>query len=333
MATNWGIVGAGKISHDFLTAMGTLPAGEHRVVAVAARDKERAKEFANKHKVEKVRDSYEELARDEEVEVVYVGVIAPAHKEMVKLMLNNEKAVLCEKPLGLSLAEVTEMVELARQKNLFFMEAVWSRTFPLYSALTERLATLGQPVNLVLTFGQAGNQEADQRLAWKRNGGGTVLDWGVYCIQMALHVFGGEMPTRVVASGLELNEDGVDIAMSVALYFSGSRMATFITDLRVDLPCEAYISTTGGQVKVAAPFWCPPSLEVAGVKEEFPLPTGAKHPFYFTNSQGLAFEAAEVRRCLKLGLKESPKMTLEETMIVARVQQEIMNQLGIQYTE
>jgi len=324
-------VGAGKISHDFLTAMGTLPTGEHRVVAVASRDKERAMEFAKKHQVEKVLDSYDELAKDVEVEVVYVGVIAPAHKEMVKLMLNNKKAVLCEKPLGLSLAEVTEIVDLARKKNLFFMEAVWSRTFPIYDALTNRLSILGKPLNLVLTFGQADNHLPDQRLAWKRNGGGTVLDWGVYCIQMALHVFGGEMPNRVVASGLELNEDGVDVAMSVALYFSGSRMATFITDLRVDLPCEAYISTSGGQIKVAAPFWCPPSLEVNGVREEFPLPSGAKHQFHFVNSQGLAFEAAEVRRCLKLGLKESPKMTLEETMIVGRVQQEIMDQLGISY--
>eukprot|EP00090_Calanus_glacialis_P011589 TRINITY_DN19969_c0_g1_i1.p1 TRINITY_DN19969_c0_g1~~TRINITY_DN19969_c0_g1_i1.p1 ORF type:complete len:334 (-),score=99.93 TRINITY_DN19969_c0_g1_i1:36-1037(-) len=331
MATRWGIVGAGKISHDFLTAMGTLPIGDHRVVAVAARDRERAMEFGKTHKVEKVLNSYEELAKDVEVEVVYVGVIAPAHREMVKLMLTNEKAVLCEKPLGLSLAEVTEMVELARQKNVFFMEAVWSRTFPLYDALTERLSSLGQPCNMVLTFGQAGNHLPDQRLAWKKNGGGTVLDWGVYCIQMVLHVFGPEMPSRVVASGLELNEDGVDVAMSVALYFSGSRMATFITDLRVDLPCEAHISSSGGQVKVAAPFWCPPSIEVNGVKEDFPLPSGAKHSFHFVNSQGLAFEAAEVRRCLKLGLKESPKMSLETTMIIAQVQQEIMNQLGIDY--
>ena len=100
------------------------------------------------------------------------------------------------------------MVELARQKNVFFMEAVWSRTFPLYDALTERLSSLGQPCNMVLTFGQAGNHLPDQRLAWKKNGGGTVLDWGVYCIQMILHVFGPEMPKKVVASGLALNEDG-----------------------------------------------------------------------------------------------------------------------------
>ena len=71
------------------------------------------------------------------------------------------------------------MVELARQKNVFFMEAVWSRTFPLYDALTERLSSLGQPCNMVLTFGQAGNHLPDQRLAWKKNGGGTVLDFGV----------------------------------------------------------------------------------------------------------------------------------------------------------
>ena len=88
------------------------------------------------------------------------------------------------------------------------MEAVWSRTFPIYEALTNQISKLGEPLNLVLTFGQAGNHLPDQRLAWKSNGGGTVLDWGVYCIQMALHVFGREMPAKVVASGLELNEDG-----------------------------------------------------------------------------------------------------------------------------
>ena len=69
MATLWGIVGAGKISHDFLTAMGTLAIGDHRVVAVAARDRERAMEFGKTHKVEKVLNSYEELAKDVEVEV------------------------------------------------------------------------------------------------------------------------------------------------------------------------------------------------------------------------------------------------------------------------
>ena len=121
MATRWGVVGAGKISHDFLTAMETLPGDDHRVVAVAARDKKRAREFATKHKVEKVLETYDDLAKDDDVEVrrviysislsstpqvVYVGVIAPAHREMVLLMLANNKAVLCEKPLGLSLAEV-----------------------------------------------------------------------------------------------------------------------------------------------------------------------------------------------------------------------------------
>ena len=90
--------------------------------------------------------------------------------------------------------------------------------------------------------------------------------------------------------------------MSVALYFSCSRMMTFITDLRVDLPCEAYISTTGGQVKLNAPFWCPTSMEVNGTREYFPLPCAARNQFNFENSQGLAYEAYEVRRCLQVGI-------------------------------
>ena len=105
---------------------------------------------------------------------------------------------------------MTEMVDLAKKNKVFFMEAVWSRTFPLYDVLTERLTTLGEPMNMIVTFGQVGNHLPGQRLARKANGGGTVLDWGVYCIQIILHVFGAEMPSMIVASGLELNEDGVE---------------------------------------------------------------------------------------------------------------------------
>jgi len=331
MATRWGIVGAGKISHDFLTAMALLPEGEHRVVGVAARDPIRAGEFATSHKINKVYKNYQELAADEEVEVAYIGVVAPAHKDLVLMMLGAGKGVLCEKPLGLDLQEVSQMVQLAKEKNVFFMEAVWSRTFPIYDAIQQKVSSLGKAQNLVLTFGQANNHLPEERLAKKTTGGGTVLDWGVYCIQLALHIYNGDYPERVVASGLELNENGVDVALSVALYFSGARTATFVTDLRVDLPCEAHIATTGGQVKIHAPFWCPPSLTVNGVEEDFPFLTGEKHKFFFTNSQGLAFEAAEVRNCLKRGLKESPKMPLDHTLKIAKIQEEIKSQMGIKY--
>jgi len=332
MATQWGIVGCGKISHDFVTALNCLEPGSHKVVGVAARDESKANEFAKLHKVDRVYSSYMKLAEDTEVEIAYIGVISPAHKDLVILMLEAGKAVLCEKPLGLNLEDVQEMVDKAREKGVFFMEAVWSRTFPVYKEITTRLENLGNPVNVVMTFGQKDNHLNGTRLATKANGGGTLLDWGVYCIQFAMHVYGEEEPLRVVASSLGLTHDGVDLGLSVALHFSDNRMATFVTDLRVDLPCEADIGCEGGgQIRVLSPFWCPPGIEVNGKKESWGLPTGAAHPFFFTNSQGLAFEADEVRSCLKEGLLESPKMPLTTTLAIAKVQKEIMKQIGVSY--
>ena len=125
-----------------------------KVVAVAARNLKSAQDFANKFDIPKAYEGYDALAKDPNVEVVYVGSINPTHLNICKLLLNNGKHVLCEKPLGMNFKETEEMVNLAREKKLFFMEAVWSRTFPVYEEITKRLTKLGNPLNVVMTFGQ-----------------------------------------------------------------------------------------------------------------------------------------------------------------------------------
>ena len=120
--TRWGIFGAGKIAHDFIVAMKTLPQNEHKVVAVASRSLERAAEFADRHNIEKAYGSYEELARDANVEVVYVSTIHPQHAPLCKLALSQGKHVLCEKPMTMNLKQTKEMFQLAKAKGLFVME-------------------------------------------------------------------------------------------------------------------------------------------------------------------------------------------------------------------
>ena len=120
--TRWGIFGASRIAHDFIVAMKTLPEDEHTVVAVSSRSLERATEFAKRHGVEKAYGSYEELARDKNVEVVYVSTIHPEHALLCKLALNHGKHVLCEKPMTMNLKDTKELFELAKAKGLFIME-------------------------------------------------------------------------------------------------------------------------------------------------------------------------------------------------------------------
>uniref|UniRef100_A0A2I2ZMU0 Trans-1,2-dihydrobenzene-1,2-diol dehydrogenase n=1 Tax=Gorilla gorilla gorilla TaxID=9595 RepID=A0A2I2ZMU0_GORGO len=201
MALRWGIVSVGLISSDFTAVLQTLPRSEHQVVAVAARDLSRAKEFAQKHDIPKAYGSYEELAKDPNVEVAYIGTQHPQHKAAVMLCLAAGKAVLCEKPMGVNAAEVREMVAEARSRGLFLMEAIWTRFFPASEALRSVLAqgTLGDLRVARAEFGK--NLTHVPRAVDRAQAGGALLDIGIYCVQFISMVFGGQKPEKISVVG------------------------------------------------------------------------------------------------------------------------------------
>jgi len=332
MATRWGILGAGKISHDFVTAMATmLDPKEHIIVAVAARSLPSAQEFAKTHGIPKAYGSYEELVKDANVEVVYIGTTNNTHLPVAKLALNHGKHVLLEKPCAINVKETKEIVDLAEQKKLFFMEAIWARFFPSYKKLKEEIAAgvIGDVQQVLVTFGVK-IAEVD-RLKLKELGGGTILDIGIYCTQFAQHVFNGEKPIKVIGAG-HMNSEGVDESTSVTLLYSGGRTATFVTNSKVELPNEAFAVGTKGTLKLEAPFWC--SLGLVGPKgtEKFPLPPAVKK-LNFGNSEGLAYQCHEVRRCIKSGLTESPVVSHKETLQIAEILESVRKQIGVVYLQ
>lgn len=155
MALKWGIATAGKISHDFATAVGTLPESDHQLVAVAARDLERAKEFAELHKIQQAYKGYDGLAKDPNVDIVYVGNLNPQHYEVSMLMLEHGKHVLVEKPMCMNSKQAKKLIDFARSKKLFLMEAIWSRFFPSYEYVRKQIQSgaLGDIVEVNVEFG------------------------------------------------------------------------------------------------------------------------------------------------------------------------------------
>jgi len=329
-ATRWGILSAGLISHDFTNAIGTHQSGQHEVVAVAARKLEDAKAFASKHGIKTAYGSYEELAKDGNIDVIYIGSINTVHLAHAKMFLNAGKAVLCEKPLAMNVKETKELVDLARSKKVFFMEAVWSRCIPAYQALREELqaGAIGEVKQVIASFGEI----IDVPRMHKRDlGGGTILDLGIYTIQVAQLVFNGEMP-KVVASG-HLGEDGVDESASITLIYKNGRTATLITHSRVKLNNEALIVGTKGSLKLPYPMWTATELVTPSGVKSFSLPVGAKHPFNFTNSANMAFESGHVRECLLAGKTESPLVSLDESMTLAAIMEQARKQIGVIYNQ
>uniref|UniRef100_A0A3Q3KT83 Trans-1,2-dihydrobenzene-1,2-diol dehydrogenase n=1 Tax=Mastacembelus armatus TaxID=205130 RepID=A0A3Q3KT83_9TELE len=331
MATRWGLCSAGKISHDFTVALKTLPPEDHQVVAVAARNLEDAQEFASKHGISRAYGSYEELARDPNIDVVYVGVIHPYHLSTCLLFTKAKKNVLCEKPLAMNAKEVKEILASAKMNNVFFMEAVWTRFFPI-SVEIRRLLAQGEVGEVKMVRAEFGSEQMHiPRSVQKELGGGALLDIGIYCLQLICMVYNGEKPERIQATGFCL-ETGVDETVVVTLKFSNNRLAVFTCSLRVQLPNDAIIVGTKGIIKIPAHMWCPTSMVVNGKETQYPLPEPSL-PLNFTNSTGLRYEAEEVRQCLLKGLKESSVMSHADSLLLAEMEDEIRRQVGIVYSQ
>ena len=331
MALRWGICSAGKVCSKFVVSLKTLPESDHRVVAVGARSLEDAKKFAATHNIPRAYGSYEEVAADSEVDVVYVGGIHPTHLAVSTMALCKGKPVLCEKPLTMNVRDTETLLATAQEKGLFIMEAVWTRYFPAMVEL-RRLITEGsigdvKYVNVAFSFRRQPLITA--RLVEPKLGGGGILDLGVYVLNFASMVFGGEQPESIHACG-QLTEEGTDELAVITLVYKGGRIAQLTCGTAYNIPCQAVVCGTKGEVKIPAPFWCPTKLETPDGPKEYPLPEPA-HPHNYVRNTGMRYEAEEVRRCLKEGKKESPIMPHHETLLVAKLMEEVMKQVGVIY--
>ncbi|CAG0880701.1 unnamed protein product [Darwinula stevensoni] len=327
MATRWGIVSAGRISKDFTTALAIRGRDEHEVVAVAARKREDAERFVGELDLPHARvyGSYEDLCRDSNVEVVYVGSINTVHFEVSKMALDHGKAVICEKPLGLNLGQTKEIIQQAREKQLFLMEAMWSRCNPVYRKLAEeiRAGAIGEVMH---SYGSSGAPISypGSRVREKELGGSAVLDIGIYPIQASLLCMGDEKPTAIMATG-HTNDLNVDEVIACNLQFKNGRSATLDMNSTLLLPNEFYVAGTKGIIKLSSPIWGSSRMESPNGVYEVPKVPG---DYVFDNAGLLAYEADEVRRCLCQGLKESPLVPHSLTLLMADIMEEIRNQIG-----
>ncbi|XP_047526005.1 trans-1,2-dihydrobenzene-1,2-diol dehydrogenase-like isoform X1 [Pieris napi] len=322
----WGVAGVGMISHDFLTAMASLPADQHKVIAIAGKDLDRVHRLATLHKIPTAYEGYEAMAHDTSIEIVFVSVLNMQHYEISKLMLENGKHVLCEKPIGMTYKQTKALVDLARERKLFLLEGMWSRFFPAYDALDKHLSAggLGDIYHINIQFGV---EITDlERNLMKDLGGGAVLDLGIYMLQFLQFVY-KEPPTDIVCTG-HLSKVGVDESISCVLKYSDGRTATIAAHTRATMTNRAEITGTKGSIAMDY-FWCPTVLHISAANiTEWTLPKG-KYRFHFHNSAGLSYQIQECWDCINKDLLESPRMSLDESVLLAKLMDTMRAQVGV----
>lgn len=320
----WGIISTGHISGSFAEALAILPDAE--LAAVASRKLEPAQEFAKKYNIPRAYATYQELADYPDIDVVYIGTPHTFHLENSVMCMRKGKSVLCEKALTINAEEAREMVRVAREENVFLMEAMIPRQVPLLKKVMNWIkeGRIGE-VRMVKASRMArGEFIPEARQLNPDLGGGSLLDVGVYVISFAQQVM-GKAPVNAIGTS-HIGEIGSDEQGVAVLKYDRGEMADLSFALRTEAVNEAYILGTRGYIKVYDVFAVPTKATLHIDKKEVDVLEEA------IIGNALNYEAEEVMRCMREGLKESPYMPLDESILIMEIMDKIRKPWGLVYS-
>jgi predicted dehydrogenase len=323
-ATRWGIIGAGSIARQFAEGLRRISGA--RLTAVAATSQQSADRFGEQFDVPERYPAAERFVEKAGVDVVYVATPHSCHHPHTLICLERGLPVLCEKPLAINARQAREMVDTARGKGVFLMEAMFTRFLPLMKKEREVVESgaIGEVRQITADFGFRAGLDSTHRLFNPALGGGALLDIGIYPLALASSLFG---PPTTIAAASDLGETGVDEQTVVALAHRKGELAWLSCAIRTATAQEAVIFGTDGWLRIHFPWWKSTryTLAVAGRKEQaVEIPYGPS---------AYVHEAVAVMQALKEGRTEEPLMPLDETLSLARTMDTIRAQIGLRYPQ
>ncbi|WP_406445792.1 Gfo/Idh/MocA family oxidoreductase [Streptomyces sp. NBC_00631] len=324
-SVRWGILATGGIAAAFAADLVDLPDAE--IVAVASRSPESAAGFAERFGIGRAYGDWESLARDEDIDIVYVATPHSAHRAAAGLCLEAGRNVLCEKPFTLNVREAGELVALAKEHGRFLMEAMWMYCNPLIRRLTALVAdgAIGEVRTVQADFGLEGPFPPAHRLRNPLLGGGALLDLGVYPVSFAQLLLGEPdgMSARAV-----LSDEGVDLQTGALLSWESGALAMLHCSIAGGTGTTASVTGSQGRIDIPDGFFHPERFVLhrdGRAPEEFTLPPedGPRSTF--------RHEAREAMRAVRAGEQESPLVPHDGTLAIMRTLDALREQIGVRY--
>ncbi|MCX4998589.1 Gfo/Idh/MocA family oxidoreductase [Streptomyces longwoodensis] len=324
-SVRWGILATGGIAAAFTADLIDLPDAE--VVAVASRSEASARAFGERFGIPRAYGDWASLAKDADIDVVYIATPHAAHRAAAGLCLEAGRNVLCEKPFTLNVREAGELVDLARREGRFLMEAMWMYCNPMVRRLKQLVddGAIGEVRTVQADFGLEGPFPAAHRLRDPAQGGGALLDLGVYPVSFAQLLLGE--PAGIAAQAV-LSDEGVDLQTGAVLSWDSGALAALHCSIDGGTGTSASVTGTRGRIDLPAGFFHP---------ERFVLHRTGREPEEFVADPAdgprttMRHEAREVMRAVRAGETESPLVPLDGTLAVMRTLDTVRERIGVRY--
>ena len=321
-ALRWGILATGGIAAAFASDLRT--AG-FDLVAVGSRSQESADAFAARFDIARAHGSYEALATDPDVDIIYVATPHPMHHADARLALENGKHALVEKSFTVTRAEAADLQRLAAEKGLLVMEAMWTRYLPHMVRIRELIAdgALGEIRAVTADHTQKITADPAHRLNALELGGGALLDLGIYPISFIWDVLGEPETIKAVA---RLGETGADTEIATVMTHAGGGVSTSVSSARAVGPNTASVIGTEGRIDIDRIWYAPTSFRLVA-------PDGTVRESYESaiDGRGMQYQALAAERLVVTGTPEGDILPIAESVAIMATLDEIRAQIGVRY--
>ncbi len=319
-----GIVGSGNIAHRFANAVKNVKNAQ--LVAVASRTKENADKFGDEFNIPCRFSSYEAMAASDTIDAAYIAVPHSGHKDCSILMMRNKKHIICEKPLAVNKKECDEMIACAKENGVLLMEAMWSSLVPGTLKMQEivKSGILGDIRCVEGKFCYTMDEdEMDHHVLKNENGGGSLLDVGIYCLNFAKWYLGTDIESFSAYSD---NFNGVDAHTQILIKYKSGAIASLSSAVLLRKEGGGFIYGTKGFAQLDR-CYAPQTIKLNlnnGTNEEIHVPF---------SGNGFEEQIIHFADLILSGKTESPVNTFEQSLFIANQMDEIRKQIGIKYPQ
>lgn len=302
-----GILGCGSIAGKIAETINMMDSN-YELYAVASRDILKALDFKKKYSSEKAYGSYLDLVKDSEVDIIYIATINSCHYENIRLCLEYNKHVICEKPFTINYSEALEIINLAKQKNLYISEALWTSYMPFNDKLLEILKN-----EKIKSFYGVFNCPVFERERVKNNslGGGALLDLGVYPISFALRCFGFSYK-NIFINNMYYSDSFVDVHTDISLIYDDFEARCVCNCVK---EYESYIKIETDNLDIFIDSATNPSIiKVTNIENMLSTNIDVKAKY-----TGYEYEFIDAYKAIHDGLIESRKWSTYKTLELLRI--------------